>query len=120
MLTNSVSFLSGGFILLLLCFVFDWQPWFSPSLENFAFLAYLGLVITGLAYLLYFEGMKKISASKASGYFFLKPALASLFAFLILREKLSGFQIIGIVFIIISLNRAVIDRLFRLTRLKIS
>lgn len=117
MLTNSVSFLSGGLILLGLSFVFGWQPMFSPTAVNLAFLGYLGLVITGLAYLLYFEGMKKISAAKASGYFFLKPALASIFAYLILKETLTPGQIAGIILVIVSLNRALIERIFRFIRL---
>ena len=67
-------------------------------------MAHLGLVITGLAYLLYFEGMKKISAAKAAAYFFMKPVLASLLAFFILKETLSLGQIFGIILVVLSLK----------------
>ncbi len=117
MLTNSVSFLSGGIILLGMSIIFGWQPLFSLNVNNLAFIGYLGLVITGLAYLLYFEGMKKISAAKASGFFFLKPALASILAYLILKETLTPGQIAGIILVIVSLNRALIERIFRFVRL---
>lgn len=105
LLTNSVSFLSGGILLLATSFLLGKQPLFSPTVTNLAFMAYLGLIITGLAYLLYFEGMKRLTATRAAGYFFLKPALASILAFVILGETLSTGQIIGIILIILSLNK---------------
>lgn len=108
LLTNSVSFLVGGFMLLLVNLIIGKPFIFELTPRNFMFIAYLGLIITGLAYLLYFEGMKVITASRASGYFFLKPAIATILAYLVLKETLTAGQILGIIFIIISLNQRLI------------
>jgi len=112
MLTNSVSFLCGGVILLYINMIIGKQVVFDLNPRNIMFMAYLGLVITGLAYLLYFEGMKVITAANASSYFFLKPAIASLLAYFILAETLSWGQIFGIVLIVFSLGRSWITKLF--------
>jgi len=106
LLTNSLSFISGGALLSIFSLAIDKELLFKPSLSNLGFMAYLGLIITGLAYLLYFEGMKRISAAKASGYFFLKPAVAVLLAFFILGETLTLLQLIGITLVIFSLNKS--------------
>jgi len=65
---------------------------------------YLGIFVTGLAYLLFFEALKKIPAATGSMFFFMKPVIASVLAFLLLNEKLSLMQIIGILFVIESLT----------------
>lgn len=104
LLTNCISFLSGGIILLLISILLGKPLSFELSIKNLLFMAHLGLVITGLAYLLYFEGMKKISAAKAAAYFFMKPVLASLLAFFILKETLSLGQIFGIILVVLSLK----------------
>lgn len=101
--TNSFSFLIGGSVLLLINLAIGKPLIFTVTQSNILFLAWLGIVVTGLAYVLYFEGMKTIGAARASVYFFLKPALASVLAYLILRETLSGGQVLGVVVIIISL-----------------
>ncbi|MDD4310150.1 MAG: DMT family transporter, partial [Candidatus Cloacimonetes bacterium] len=85
-ITNAISFLFGGIVLLIFNIVVGKPAIFTFTPLNLLFMAYLGLIITGLSYLLYFEGMKKITASKASVYFFLKPALASFLAYTILKE----------------------------------
>lgn len=102
--TNSISFLIGGLALSLLNLAIGKPLAFSFSLRNLLFISYLGFIITGVAYLLYFEGMKIISASRASAYFFLKPAIASLMAYAILKETLSGGQLAGICMVVLSLS----------------
>lgn len=101
--TNSFSFLIGGAALLLLNLALGKPLFFAVTQTNILFLAWLGIVITGLAYVLYFEGMKTIGAARASVYFFLKPALASVLAYLVLKETLSGGQVLGVLVIILSL-----------------
>ncbi|MDD4310688.1 MAG: DMT family transporter, partial [Candidatus Cloacimonetes bacterium] len=103
---NAISFLFGGIVLLIFNIVVGKPAIFTFTPLNLLFMAYLGLIITGLSYLLYFEGMKKITASKASVYFFLKPALASFLAYTILKETLSTGQVIGIILVVFSLGRS--------------
>ena len=101
--TNALSFLFGGIILMLINLIIGKPAAFSFSMRNLLLVSYLGLFITGVAYLLYFDAMKAISASVASAYFFLKPALATLLAFFILKETLSMWQLVGITLIVVSL-----------------
>ncbi len=103
-LFNTVAFFSGAFVLLIAGMVLGIDITFSFSLKNWLYIIYLGLFVTGLAYILFFEGLKHISAATGSMFFFLKPALASIFAVLILKEHLSPSQVVGIVLIILSLN----------------
>jgi len=109
--TNSVSFLTGGILLLIFITIIGKPVFFVINITNIAYMCYLGFVITGLSYLLYFEGMKKIGASRASMYFFLKPALATLLAYIVLNEKMALWQITGIVLIMIGLGKDLIPKL---------
>ncbi|MDF2890244.1 MAG: putative rane protein [Clostridia bacterium] len=51
--------------------------------------AYLGVFLSGIAYITYMEALKLLSASKGSMVFFLKPVLASTLAVIFLGESLS-------------------------------
>jgi drug/metabolite transporter (DMT)-like permease len=103
--TNGASFLIGGIILSIINTLIGKTMMFEPSIQNISLILYLGVIVTGIAYLFYFEAMKTLSAAKASIYFFLKPALASLLAFAFLREHLSITQVLGIVLVMLALSR---------------
>ncbi|NMD13266.1 MAG: DMT family transporter, partial [Candidatus Cloacimonetes bacterium] len=111
LITNSLSFIIGGIVLICINLLIGKPVFFEPNSSNLLFMAWLGVVITGIAYLLYFEGMKHISASRASFYFFLKPALASLLAYLILNEFLSVGQLISVAIIVVSLAASNLSQL---------
>lgn len=113
MVTNSFSFLIGSTILFIISLTKGIDLLFIPSFKNIAGVMYLGIVVTGIAYLLYFEGMRVLTAGRASIYFFLKPVIASLLAYLFLAEKLTLLQMAGIGFVIISLAR---ERLFAIIK----
>jgi drug/metabolite transporter (DMT)-like permease len=102
--TNCFSFLFGSVTLMILTATLRKPLLFELTPNNITIVLYLGIVITGIAYLLYFEGMKGITASKASMYFFLKPVIASVLAVIWLSETLVTYQVIGIMLIILSLG----------------
>lgn len=104
-IANSASFLIGGATLTILNLSIGKEMLFQPSLRNIILILYLGIMITGIAYLFYFEAMKVLSAAKASIYFFLKPAVASVLALILLKEQLSAIQILGIILIMLALSR---------------
>jgi len=108
LITNSMSFLIGGILLALINHVIGKSMLFEPNLRSILLIVYLGLVVTGLAYVLYFEGMKQLTASRASIYFFLKPAIASILAYLVLQEKLGALQIAGMMLIMLALSRNIL------------
>ena len=105
LLTNSASFLIGGILLSIINLLIGKSMLFEPSLHNLSLILYLGVMISGVAFLLYFEAMKVLTAAKASIYFFLKPAIASVLAYLFLQESLDGWQIAGMLLIMLALSR---------------
>lgn len=60
---------------------------------------YMSIVVTGIAYVLYFEGLSRLEAGAGSMLYFAKPALASVLAVLILKESISVNLVLGIVVI---------------------
>ncbi|MDD3050387.1 MAG: DMT family transporter [Candidatus Cloacimonetes bacterium] len=102
---NSISFIAGSLILLFFSSLFMKNSF--PSEIQFSssiILLYLGIFVTGFAYLLYFEGLKNIPVATGSMFFYLKPFIASVLAFFILGERLFFIQIIGFLVIIIGIN----------------
>lgn len=117
---NSFTFLIGDAMLLILIllshidFISNFFKSFNMPLfasipifygitsANIWIMIYLGVVITGLGFLLYFMAMEETSASMASFVFFIKPALAPFFAFVILKETIPINTMAGIVFIIVG------------------
>lgn len=65
------------------------------SLKAVPYVAYIGIVTTGIAYLLFFKGISKIGASLGSMSFFAKPWIASFLAFIVLSEVMSDQMIAG-------------------------
>jgi len=69
---------------------------------NILVVLYLGIVVTGLGYVFFFKAMHETSATTASIVFLIKPALAPLFALLIIAEKIPFNTIIGMGFILLG------------------
>lgn len=112
------SFLAGSIELLALIFVTNIGA-VSTSLTNSGFkmfasvnifqginlqalpgLIYIGIFVTGLGYVFYFLAMECTSAATASLVFFIKPALAPIFALIILGEPITVTMTAGILLII--------------------
>ena len=60
----------------------------------------IGLVNTGLAYVLYFSGLQKLPGQSVALISYIDPVSALVFSALILHESMTVLQIIGAVFII--------------------
>lgn len=102
MAATGLSFIFGSLILIVISLLAGFDLSFSLNKENIYMLLYLGIFVTGLAYLLFFEGLKKIPVANGSMMFFLKPIIASLLAFFILKEGLNSTDYVGMALIIIS------------------
>ena len=63
-------------------------------------LAVVGIVHTGIAYALYFGGIRDVNAQTAAILSYLDPVLSILLSALILRERLDVFSVIGAVLIL--------------------
>jgi len=74
---------------------------FSPILStDLPYVAIMGLVNTGLAYLLYFSSVQKLPAQSVALISYVDPVLALIFSALILCENMTVVQIVGAVLII--------------------
>lgn len=101
---NSFSFISGASILLLIATIFRFPLVHSLSITNVAAVLYLGIFVTGLAYYLFFEGLKNIPTALGSMFFYLKPFIASILAVIFLHEHIFPLQIVGVFIVIAGMN----------------
>lgn len=101
---NTFAFLIGSAILYIFTLLFNGSVTFSLTKENLYFMGYLGVFVTGIAYLCYFQGLKELPASVGSMFFFLKPVIASILAFMIFKESLDTWQYIGFFIVLIGMN----------------
>jgi drug/metabolite transporter (DMT)-like permease len=104
LITNSYSFIIGSIILLVISLCNHKDMSFCLNTRNLLFIGYLGIFISGIAYLTYFEGLKRVSTTIGSMFFFLKPVIVAILAYFIFGETLNTIQIIGIIIVIAGLN----------------
>jgi drug/metabolite transporter (DMT)-like permease len=71
-----------------------------PRMSDLPYIAVIGLVNTGLAYLLYFSGLQKLPGQSVALISYVDPVSALVFSALILHEMMSGVQWIGAVLIL--------------------
>lgn len=70
--------------------------------ENWGLIVFLGIIHTGVAYLLYFSGLKDIKAQNVAIYSYLDPISAVLFGTIFMHEVLTLWQIVGGILILCS------------------
>lgn len=99
---TSISFIIGSLILMCML-LFIGRPIISGiTIDNIVLVIYVSIFVTGIGYFAYFKAMEKSNAVFASLVFFVKPALAPIFAVLILSESITWNVIIGILLILIG------------------
>lgn len=92
---------SFGVLALLIILIASGKPIFSGiTLQNILVLLYMGIFIKAIGYICYMGAIRETSAITASMVFLIKPALATIFAILILGESIKTNMVIGIIFII--------------------
>ncbi len=77
-------------------------PFTYLSRTNIQGLIYLGVIGTGLAYLLWFRGIAQLKASAVSYLGLISPVMATMIGFVWLQETLTLMQLIGIAIIFTS------------------
>lgn len=100
---NSLSFFWSSLILALAYSGMGKYPVYDITIKNTSLLLYLGIFVSGLAYFLYGQALKKISAFEGASFFMLKPVFASIMNFFIIGETLNAFQIGGIGVILLGM-----------------
>lgn len=92
---------AGGALLLPVALIVE-GPFAQLTSTNLQGLIYLGTIGTGLAYLLWFRGIGKLSTTAVSYLGLLSPVMATLLGFLWLDQTLTSLQMLGIGIIFIS------------------
>jgi drug/metabolite transporter (DMT)-like permease len=96
-LGNGIQNLAGGFAVAPFAFAFERVGDIVPSARFFAALAYTVLLVSIVAYMLWFHILKVSGATAASAYHFLMPPLGLFFGWLILGEHAELADLLGIV-----------------------
>jgi drug/metabolite transporter (DMT)-like permease len=103
MIGNGVQNLAGGLALVPFAFTLESVGDVVPSWRLFAALAYLVLVVSLFAFLLWFHLLTVSGATAASAYHFLMPPLGVLFGWLLLDERVAWPDLLGIVPVVIGI-----------------
>ena len=102
---NPITLLFYTFIFVLFGTLVLQNPTITLSQVNtvtFPNLVYMGLVCTYLAFILFYNGVKKLKSSTVGIVSYIKPILSVMLAFIILHQTTNLTQAIGIVLIVIS------------------
>ena len=102
LITNTFSFLLGS-ICLIPIQLFIHVPIIPEISLIIPQVLYMSIFVTGIAYVLYFEGLSRLDTGAGSMMYFAKPAVASLLAVIILHEHISAILLIGMVVIAIGI-----------------
>lgn len=96
-----LSFITGSLVLLVII-IFMGRPVLLGVAENLMMVLYISVFVTGFGYYFYFMAIKNSDATTASMAFFIKPAIAPVFAVLILKDVLLWNTYLGIFFILMA------------------
>lgn len=83
------------------------EPWTHLTPFGFASLLYLGLFGSALAYVLYYDGIRKVGPSRAGAFIALNPVTSVVAGGLILGEKITGSIVAGGGLVLVGLVLAV-------------
>jgi probable blue pigment (indigoidine) exporter len=89
----------GGVMLLPVTLLVEGLPT-SVTLPNVAGFAYLSVIGALVAYAVWFRGIQRLPTMVVSFLGFLSPLVATVLGFAFLGEALSGWQIVGAVFVL--------------------
>jgi len=103
LLATSVSTFAAGVVYGILLAIFGklslpYLSWYEGLI-----LLYVGVGVTGIAYVTFFRAIQHFGPVKTSVIFYLKPAVASFLAFLLLSEAVNAQKIIGTIIVVVSL-----------------
>ncbi|MCS7175008.1 DMT family transporter [Pseudothermotoga sp.] len=103
LLATSISTLAAGLVYGALLAVFGRLSVPSLSWPDWSILLYVGIGITGVAYVTFFKAMQRFGPVRTSLVFYLKPALASFLAAIFLSETISAQKVLGTIIVVLSL-----------------
>ena len=112
---TSFSFIAGSIMLLPVMLMLK-IPVFRFDAALIPHILYLGIIVSGVAYMSYFYGLANVNTATGSLIYFIKPVLSAVFSVLILHESLNGRFFAGTAVIIASLAVVNIRQLIMVRR----
>jgi drug/metabolite transporter (DMT)-like permease len=100
---NGIQSLAAGIASLPFALSFESVGDVVPTWRLFAAFAYLVLIVSVFAYLLWFQILTVSGATAASSYHFLMPPLGMLFGWLLLGERMAVSDLLGIVPVVLGI-----------------
>lgn len=94
---------AGGIILIPLAVVFE-QPLPTATATNLIGYAWLGVVNTAFAYVLWFRGIERLRVTQVTFLVLLSPVVAVIAGFLVLGQSLDAVQITGMMLVLVSVG----------------
>ena len=95
--------LIGSLVLLPVSLALEGNPFAGMGPWIWCGVLYLAVGATAVAYIAYFYGLLNVGAARGSMFFFLKPVLASVFAWIVLSEPVTAKVVTGTLLILGSL-----------------
>lgn len=97
---NSISFILGSMILLIILLVTKQPIVKGVQMSTLPLVLYLGIFVTGIGYYCYNKAIELSGPSNASVAFFIKPIFAPFIAFIVLKEAITVNLIFGVAFVL--------------------
>lgn len=116
LLVTSSAILAGSVVLGIFASATGLSLFANISMVDVIYLAYLGIVVSGLAYVTYFKGMDMTSTNTGSIVFFIKALVAAILSAISLGEVLSPSVYAGAAFITLGIFVMVIGNAIRAKR----
>lgn len=92
----------GGLFLLPFALIFE-EPLARLSWTNVAGYAYLGIFGTGITYIIWFWGLRRLQPSAVSLLGLLSPIMATILGYLVLGQSLTALQVVGGILVLWSI-----------------
>lgn len=108
LVTTSWQLLTGGLTLLVIMLVVEGLPTTSLTLTNLGGYAYLSLIGTAFAYVMWFRGIAALPANITAFLGLLSPVVAMLLGWAIAGESFTPAQLLGIAIVLASIASVVL------------
>ncbi|MEV6039465.1 EamA family transporter [Nonomuraea sp. NPDC052116] len=101
--TTGWQLVAGGLLLLPVAFLVEGAPPATLTSANLAGYAYLTIIGSALAYVLWFRGLRLLSATKVTFLGLLSPVVATALGWLVLGQELTAAQALGALVVLAAL-----------------
>lgn len=108
--TTAWQLITGGLSLLTIMIVFEGLPSTALTPSNLGGYAYLSLVGTAFAYVMWFRGISRLPASTTAFLGLLSPVVAMLLGWAVAGENFTPLQMMGIFLVLSSITSAIIAK----------